>query len=180
MGAGDGLIPLDHAHRKAGQIEIALAIGVGHLGGLAAQQGAIRHAAAGGDPLDQLGHQRRLQRVQRHVIEEEQRLGPEHEHVVDAHRHQVDADRVELPGLGRQLHLAADAVGAGDQHRVLVVLLEQLLVVVETKQSGKTARQRDHSRPVRAGQAGLDPLDHLVVGVDIHARLLVAHVFTHG
>ena len=56
-----------------------------------------------------------------HVVEEEQRLGPAAEGVVDAHRHQVDADRVVHAGQLGDFELGAHAVGAGDQHGVFVL-----------------------------------------------------------
>jgi len=89
--------------------------------------------------------------VQGYVIEEEQWLSAHHEHVVDAHRHQVDAHSVEAFGLGRHLDLTAYAVGAGDQHGVAVVLLEELLVVIQAKQSGEPPGHVDDPGPVRAG-----------------------------
>ena len=50
--------------------------------------------AAGRDALDDLLQQRRIVVRHGHVVEEEQRLGPAAQGVVDAHRHQVDAHRV--------------------------------------------------------------------------------------
>jgi hypothetical protein len=55
------------------------------------------------------------------VVEEEQRLGALHQDVVHAHRHEVDADGVVAVQLEGELELGADAVGAGDQHRLAVV-----------------------------------------------------------
>ena len=40
--AVDDSVPLDHADGKAGQVEVAPAVDVGHLGRLAAEQGAVR------------------------------------------------------------------------------------------------------------------------------------------
>ena len=59
------------------------------------------------------------------VVEEEQRLGPAAERVVDAHRDQVDADRVVLVDERGDFELRAHAVGAGDEDRVFVIPLEQ-------------------------------------------------------
>ena len=177
--ARDDLVLFDDADREARHVEFALAVGVGHFGGFAAQQGAIRLPAAGGDAFDHLGDQSGLELVQGHVVEEEQRLGTHDEHVVDAHRDEVDADGVELLGLGGHLDLAADAVGAGDEHGIAVVFLEELLVVVEAEQAREAPGHIDDPRPVRAGQVGLDVVDHDIVGVDVHAGLCVADVFTH-
>ena len=102
-------------------------------------------------PLTKSANEGRLQRVNRQVIQEEQGFGPNHEHVVNAHGHQVDTDCVELLGLGRQLDLAADAVGAGHENGVFVVFLEELLVVVQSKQAGKPIGQRDNAGSERTG-----------------------------
>ena len=74
-----------------------------------------------------------------HVVEEEQRLGPAAQGVVDAHRHQVDAHRVVHARQRGHLELGAHAVGAGDQHRVLVAAGEQRAGEIELKQPGKAA-----------------------------------------
>ena len=51
------------------------------------------------------------------VVEEEQRLGPGADQVVDAHGHQVDADRVVAAGGPGHQQLGAHAVGRGHEHR---------------------------------------------------------------
>ena len=53
------------------------------------------------------------------VVEEEQRLGALHQQVVDAHGDEVDADGGVPAGVDGDLELGADAVGGGDQDRVL-------------------------------------------------------------
>ena len=78
------------------------------------------------------------------VVEEEQRLGALHDDVVDAHRHQVDADRVGDARLDRDLELGADAVGAGDQDRVLEARR------LEVEQAAEAAQPAHHARAVGA------------------------------
>ena len=56
----------------------------------------------------------------RHVVEQEERLGAHADQVVDQHGHQVDADRVVATELARDLELGAHAVGRGDEHRLAV------------------------------------------------------------
>ena len=53
------------------------------------------------------------------IIEKEQWLGALHDEVVDRHGDEIDADRVMPSGLDRDLDLGADAVGGGDEDRVL-------------------------------------------------------------
>ena len=78
------------------------------------------------------------------VVEEEQRLGALHDDVVGAHRDQVDADRVVAAGLDRQAQLGADAVGAGDQHRLAVAVQRNL------EQRAESAEAAEHFGAQRA------------------------------
>ena len=106
------------ADREAGEVVVAFPVQPGHLGGLAADQGAAGLVAARGDAGDHLARLARIQLAGREVVQEEQRLCALHHEIVDAHRHQVDADRVMDAGLNGDLQLGADAIGAGDQHRI--------------------------------------------------------------
>ncbi len=55
----------------------------------------------------------------RNVIQEKQRPGTLHEHIIDAHGHSVDANGVMfVHGKGNQ-KLGSDAICAGNQHRFL-------------------------------------------------------------
>ena len=70
-------------------------------------------------PCDDRGADLRVELAAGEIVEKEQRLGALHHEVVDRHGDEIDADRVVPAGLDRDLDLGADAVGAGDQHRVL-------------------------------------------------------------
>ena len=83
------------------------------------------------------------------VVEEEQRLGALHDDVVDAHGDEVDADGVVAAGLDGELELGADAVGAGDQHRVLVAARLEVEQGAEAADAGRAPRRAWSSR--RAG-----------------------------
>ena len=119
--AVDDVVALDDADAEAGHVVVAGLVEVGQDGRLAADQGAVGLHAAVADALDQVARQRRV--VLRHgqVVEEEQRLAAGAEAIVDRHGHQVDADGVVLAAQAGDLELAADAVGAGDQHGMAVV-----------------------------------------------------------
>ena len=86
---------LDDADAEAGHIEIARTVNARHDGRLPAEQShprfhtTVRHAA------DEVGQALGIVAIHGDVIEKEERLGSEAQHVVDAHRHQIDADRVE-------------------------------------------------------------------------------------
>ena len=113
------------------------------------------------------------------VVEEEQRLGALHEHVVDAHRDQVDADRVVAVELLGELELGADAVGARDQHR-LAVLARQV------EQRAEAAQAAHHFGPETALDQRLDAFDDFVARVDVDAGVAVGersgggHAGGHG
>ena len=80
-------------------------------------QPAASHASA--MPRDDLGDEVGVERAGGDVVEEEQRPGRLHEHVVDAVVDDVDADAADLAEAGGQLDLRADAVGRRDEHRVV-------------------------------------------------------------
>ena len=86
--------PLDHPHGESGHVEVVLGHRPGVLGGLAPDQRAPRPHAAGRDRRDQLGEPLGVEPADGHVVEEEERLGPGADEVVDAHRDEVDPDGV--------------------------------------------------------------------------------------
>ncbi len=102
----------------------------------------------------------------REVIEKEERLGALHENVVHAHRDEVDADGVVPAVLERELELGADAVGAGDQHRLAVALRD-------LEQRAEAADAREHLGAQRALGERLDALDQRIAGIDVHAGVAV-------
>ena len=95
--------------------------------------------ASGGDALDDVGGDADVEALADEVVEEEQRLGALHQDVVDAHRDEIDADRVVPVERERELQLRADAVGAGDEHR-LAVALRQLDQRAESADAGEHFR----------------------------------------
>ena len=138
------------------------------LGGLAADQARSRRCSQPrGDALDHFGGHVDVEPLADVVIEEEQRLGALDQNVVDAHRHQVDADRVVLAEREGQLELGADAVGAGDQHRLAKAL----------GQLDQRAEAADALPALRAAasvwRSGLMFSTSCVAGVDVDAGLEV-------
>ncbi len=116
---GSNCAALGGADRKARKIVIVAAVEAGHLGGLAADQRAAGFLAtdgnAGNDGRADFG----LEFSTSVVVEKKERFGALHNQVVDAHGDQVDADGFVAAGLDGDLDLGADAVGGGDQDRVL-------------------------------------------------------------
>ncbi len=146
---------LDHADGESREVVLAVVVHAGHFGGLAADERAARRLAAGGDALDHVGGDVDVELAAREVVEEEQRLGALHEDVVDAHRDQVDADRVVAVERERELQLGADAVGAGDEHRLAEAL-------ADLDQPAEAADAREHFGPHRALRERLDALDQRI------------------
>ena len=108
-----------------------------------------------------------------HVVEEEQRLGPAAEGVVDAHRHQIDADGVVPADRDGHLELRADAVGAGDQHRVFVVPGEELVGEIELEEAGEPIFEGDYAGRIGPRQQPRQPGHGLSVDFEIDAGILV-------
>src|SRR5450759_5664448 len=166
------LVALREADGEAGHVEIAVRELPGVLGGLAAEQHALRQLTAlvhAGDDLgDLLGHDL----ADHQIVEAEERDGAAGRHVVDAHGHQVDADGTELAHGPGELDLGAHAVGAGYQHRVFELR--------QSQRSAEAAEPAEHQRVLRA----LEPLLHEVDGaasrLDVDARLLVREPLVVG
>jgi peptidoglycan/xylan/chitin deacetylase (PgdA/CDA1 family) len=100
------------------------------------------------------------------VVEEEQRLGALHQDVVHAHRHQVLAHRVVAVQLEGQLQLGADAVGAGDQHRLPVFLRD-------LEEGAEAADAGHHLGAQGASGERLDAFDEGIAGIDVDAGIAI-------
>ena len=120
----------------------------------------------GGHALDHVRGDVDVELAACEVVEKEQRLGALDEDVVDAHRDQVDADRVVAVEREREFQLGADAIGAGDQHRVAKTL-------ADLDQPSEAADAREYFRPHRALRERLDALDQRIPGVDVDAGIAV-------
>ena len=173
-GAVDEPVPLGDADAEAGEVELPVAVDAGHDRRLPAQQrrpgphAALRHARHDGrEPV-------RVVPVEGDVIQEEQRLRPQAEHVVHAHRRQIDADGVVFPRREGDLQLRADPVGAADQHGV-----GELGDVREPEQPRKPARQVHHPGPAGAPDEGRQLRHALRVTVQIDPGGLVGERFGH-
>ena len=74
---------------------------------------AMRHPAATPATTDSTSCG--VEEPDRHVVEQEERLGTDAGEVVDEHRHEVDADGVVASSQARHLEFGADAVGRRDE-----------------------------------------------------------------
>ena len=119
-GVVDDLLLVHDAHGEAGQVIILHRHHAGMLGSLAADQGSAGLDTAFGHTADDLGDLLGDVLAAGNVVQEEQGLCAAADDVVDAHGHGVDADGVMLVHQDGQLDLGAAAVGAGDQHGLLI------------------------------------------------------------
>ena len=159
------------ADGEAREVEVAGGIHAGHLRRFPTDECAASHATALGDTFDHLG--RRVDRKPRagEVVEEEQRLRPLTDQVVDAHRHEIDADPAEIPGVDRYAQLGAHPVGRGDQHRVGITRGRRV------EQRGEAAEPGHAARAPGGRRGGPDPLDKRVARGDVHTRLGIGQSF---
>jgi hypothetical protein len=160
-GAVDDPGALHHTHRKAGQVVLARRVQVRQLGRLAPHQRAAGLSAPLGDPGHHPLDARRLDARGADVVQEVERLGAVHEHVVDPHGDQVDADGVVAIRLEGDLELAADAVGRRDQHRLRVAGRHP-------DERGEGADAAEDLGTVRAARQRRDAAHGLVAGLDVH------------
>ena len=163
----DGVL-LHDAHGETGQVIVLRGHGAGVLGGLAADEGAARLAAALRHAGDQLLHPGGVVASDGQVIQEEEGLCPAADDVVDAHGHAVDAHGVVLAHeLGDAL-LGAHTVGPGDQDGLAHPGGIRGEEAAEAADAGEDA----------GGKGPLHVLSHalhaLIPGLDVHARLAVA------
>ena len=167
LGAIDQLLLLGNGDTEAGQIEITVLVHAGHLCGLAADQRTTGLLAALGNALDDRRGDAGIELAGGVVIEEEQRLGAVDQHIVDAHRDQILAQPFDPSGFDTQPQLGADAIGAGHQHWLLVLLRQG-------HQRAETTDAAEHFRPMGRLDDLLDVIDQRVAAIDIDAGIGVA------
>ena len=88
------LTALYRTNRKACEIELAVAVHAGHLGGLAADKRAAGLTAPIRDTGDHGSGDIAFEMAGREVIKKEERFRTLHDKIVDAHCNKIDADGV--------------------------------------------------------------------------------------
>ncbi len=170
----DQLPPRNDADDEPRNIVLAVGVETRHLGGLAAKQRAAVGAARAREALDNLHGDVRVQPAGGQIVEEEERVRPLHEDVVDAVVHEVDADRRVHAGHERDPQLGPDAVSARDEHRIVPA------GVTETEEPAERPNLGQNSRREGTARERPNPANDLVAGVDIDAALLVIHGYAEG
>ena len=108
------------------------------------------------------------------VVEEEKRLRALHDDVVHAHRDKVLADAAQQAGFDGDLELGADAVGRGDENRILEPRGFQIEQPAEAAQIGV------RTGPARRFRCGRDARNEFLAGVDIDTGSLVGEGVSAG
>ena len=169
----DDPVLLNDTDAESSEVVLALRIHAGHFGRFAADQGTAGHFATFGDALDDVRGDLLVELAASEIVEEEERLGALHQHVVHAHRDEVDADgAVAMEGEG-ELQLRAHAVGAGDKHGLLVFLRD-------FAKGAEAANAGEDLRADRFLGKRLDGLDQRIAGIDIDARIAVGQTVRHA
>jgi len=114
-GAVDQRIAVHDADAGRGEVQLILAVHARELGGLAADQSDAGGAAHLRRALDELGDLLELDRVRGDVVEQDQRLGPDGDHIIDAVRSHVLAAEPERTAWLRNDWLRSDRVGRGGE-----------------------------------------------------------------
>ena len=173
----DGFLAVEHpgffddADDGAADVVFALLVEAGHLGGFAADEGALVLGTGAGETFDDFSENVRLEFAGAEVIEEKEGFSAEHGDVVDAMVDEVGADGVVLIELEGDLELGADAVHAADEDG-LVIFFQ-----VEGEEAAKPADFAEDFAAMGAGeelgQGGFD----LVAEIDVNAGGGVGFLF---
>jgi len=161
----DDLRPLDGAHDGARQIQLARLIHARHLRCFPPQQGAARFATGRRHPLDDRRDHIRVQHRRGDIVEEEKRVRPLHQDIVDAMVHDVIAQRAIAAHGHGHLDLGAHPIGGSDQHGRLHLGQPRGIV-----QPAKGPDAPQHLRPIGGPYRLTHHLEGAALFVDIHPR----------
>ncbi len=150
----DHLGPVNHAHAEAGEVVFCRLHDAGMLGHLAAHQGAAGLTAPLGYAGDDLRGELCVERADRDVVEEEERLCAAGEDVVRAHGDQIDANRLVPAQQLREPEFGAHAVGPAHEYRVAHLLERR-----SAEQPAKAADVADDLAAVRRADGVADEVD---------------------
>ena len=173
VATGEDAALFDCTDGEAGKVVFAVGIHAGHFGRLSADEGTSAFFAAAGDAAHHGSRGVHVKVAAGKVVQEEERLGTLHQHVVHAHGHEVDADAVVHVPLEGQTQLGAHTVRAGDQHGLAVPL-------GDLEECAKAADAGQHPLAHGLLGQGLDAFDESVACVDVNAGVFVGNGGLHG
>ena len=150
--AVDQPVALDQPDARACEVDLRLTVDARHLGALAAQDRAPGSPADIRGALDELHDLAQVEAVRGYVVEEEQRLGPRRQHVVDAVGREIGAAVAQAAGLPGEHELRTDAVGRGGKQPPLV----------EREEAGEASDVPHNPRRPRRLEGAAKPLHDLL------------------
>ena len=142
------------------------------FGGLAAYQRTAGLNTAVGNALDDRGYLCRLVLSAGDVVKEEQRFRAAADDVVHTHCHRVDTDSIVLVQKERKLYLCSNAVGAGNEDRIVILLR------VKLEQTAEAAYAVDSALYAGALDVLFHKANRLISCGNVNARSLVTFGMT--
>jgi hypothetical protein len=146
-------------------------IEAGHLGGFAADEGAMVLGAGLGEAAEDVFEDAGLEFAGAEVIEEEERFRAEHGDVVNAMVHEVRTDSVVLVHREGDLELRAHAIHAADEDRFAIFL------EVELEEATEAADLAEDFAAVRAGEQLRERGFDFITEININAGSGVGFLF---
>ena len=162
----------DDTDGRAGHVVVVGAEQSRVLRGLAADEGGAGGGASVGDAAHDVGDPVGNDAAARDVVGHEDRLGADHDDVVDDHADEILADGVVLVEGLRDRDLGADAVGRGGEEGALEVLEDR-----DVEEAGEAPEAPDDAGSVGGRDCRLHQLDGEVASSSVNASLgvLVGH-----
>jgi len=118
------------------------------------------------DALDHIRCARHVELAASEIIEEEQWFRALYQDVIDAHRDQIDTDGVVLVEHESQFELGTDAIGAGYQNRLLVLL-------ADFEHRAETAKAAHDAFTHGALGKRLDRFDQRIASIDVYTGITI-------
>ena len=152
----------DDSHGKACEIIFTFGVHAGHFGRLPADERTAGKFAALGNALDDALGRVDVKFAAAEIVKKEDAARALHQNVVDAHGNQILSYRVVAIELESKHQFGADAVGARDKHRILVLF-------ADLKEGAEAADGTEHTGNHGALGRGLDAFDEFVAGINGNA-----------
>ena len=150
--AVDQPVALDQPDARACEVDLRLTVDARHLGALTTQDRAPGSPADIRGALHELHDLAQVEAVRGCVVEEEQRLRPRRQHVVDAVGRQIGAAVAQAAGLPGEHELRTHAVGGGGKQPPLV----------EREEAGEASDVPHNPRRPRRLEGASKPLHDLL------------------
>ena len=167
MFSGDNIVTFDNTYAETGEIVVAGPIETGHLGGLAAGEGAPSDLATLRNTDDHpLGHIH-IEFRRRVIVEKEEWLGTVDEHVVHAHGDQILANLVVAIMLDGEPEFRAHAVRPRHEDGLTIPCRNG-------GQRREPAKVQEERIPLCTPRRWRDAAYEFIAGVDVDAGISIS------